>query len=159
MKFKPSNVKLNKSRTIWDFLSSALPYWQPWFSCKKLQILPDQKMLVRGHPLRWGHFTPFPFYDSRSILPFWWAFFMAVISCWSKPFPSNSQETLLYINKSNPTQPKALVLFLACCRVSCKIFLFWAAEEHQNSLCQKLMGLVFVNLIEKIHTTIWALFA
>lgn len=35
MKFKPSNVKLNKSQTIWNFHSSALPYWQPLppFSC------------------------------------------------------------------------------------------------------------------------------
>lgn len=35
MKFKPSNVKLNKSQTIWNFHGSAPPYWQPLppFSC------------------------------------------------------------------------------------------------------------------------------
>lgn len=56
------------------------------------------------------------------------------------PLPSNSQETLSYINKSKPTQPKVLFFFLAHCRVSCKIFLFWAAREHQNSSLSEISG-------------------
>lgn len=78
---------------------------------------------------------------------FWW------------PLPSNSHETLSCINKSKPTQPKVLFFFSwHIAEWAVRFFFSEQLESTRIPLCQKLVGLVFANLTERIHTTTWALF-
>lgn len=147
------NLKQSEISTAVLFLTDSHCHHFPVKNCRYCQ---DQKMLVLGHPLRWGHFTHSPFLSAFLINS---AILMGIFHgsdyLLLKTFLLLTARRHFHILISQkPTQPKALVFSWHVAEWAVRSFL-----SIRIPLCQKLMGLVFASLTERIHRTIWALLA
>lgn len=143
MKFKPSNAKLNKPKQRFpQQWSSLLKATATIFQLKIEEIASKQCwfwVILWDGVISLHHFLSFHY--SRSILPFWWAFLMAVIICWSKVFPPKSPETLSYINtfhiliRQNPHNPKLLFFSWHVAEWAVRSFFSEQLESTRIPLC------------------------
>lgn len=154
MKFKPSNVKLNKSKqseisTAVLLLTDSPCHHFPVKTCRYCQMKKCWFWVILWCGVTLHHLLPF--HHSKSILPFWWAFFDDL------SLPTATRHFQILISQ-NPHNPKFLFFSWHVAEWAVRFFFSEQLGSTRIPLCLKLVGLVFASLTKRIHTTIWALF-
>lgn len=159
MKFKPSKAKLSKAKRS-EILLAVLfltDSYRHHFPVKNCQVKKCWSWVMLWDGVTsLHHLLPFIIPDQFCHFDgnFQWQW-LSVGQNLSLPTARRHFHTLI---SQNPHNPKLLFFSWHVGEWAARSFFSEQLESAIIPLCQKLMGLVFANLIERIHATIWALF-